>query len=197
MTAPDAVFTARVPHIGTLGLAPVIAGRDADLLHGWLADDRAAFWGMTAATPDDVYREYHGYENSTRHRALLGLHDGAPAFLTEHYAPDSDPVGAVYDVLPGDVGLHFLAAPPAVPISGFTTAALAVSVAYLFSDCSRERVVVEPDVRNTKILAVNARVGFRPDRDVDLPDKRARLSFCTRGDFHTHVAVPFHAREGR
>jgi hypothetical protein len=52
-----------------------------------------------------------------------------------------------------------------------------------FADPSVRRVVVEPDVRNDKIAALNAAVGFVVCRTVDLADKTAALSFCTRADF--------------
>ncbi len=45
------------------------------------------------------------------------------------------------------------------------------------------RVVVEPDVRNTAVHELNAAVGFTVAGEVELPDKRALLSFCTREDY--------------
>jgi Acetyltransferase (GNAT) domain len=48
-----------------------------------------------------------------------------------------------------------------------------------------DRVVVEPDARNTKIQALNSRLGFRPAGVVTLPDKEALLSFCTQADFQS------------
>jgi hypothetical protein len=44
-------------------------------------------------------------------------------------------------------------------------------------------VVVEPDARNDKIAVLNAAVGFVVARTVELPDKTAALSFCTREGF--------------
>ena len=54
----------------------------------------------------------------------------------------------------------------------------------LFADPGVERIVVEPDARNTKIHVLNARLGFLPAGEVALPGKRALLSFCTREAFH-------------
>lgn len=190
MSAPDAVWRTQVARIGRLELVPVRADRDAELLHSWLTTERAAFFGMTSATVHDVFRDYREYEASTRHRAYLGLHDGRAAFLTELYDPASDPVGSAYPAEPGDVGMHFLSAAPRTPVSGFTTAAMGACLHYVFSDPVHHRVVVEPDVRNEKVHAVNARLGFRVFADVDLPDKRARLSVCTRNDFGRALSLP-------
>ena len=38
----------------------------------------------------------------------------------------------------------------------------------------------EPDAANTAIHALNARAGFVVEGEVQLPDKRALLSTCTR-----------------
>jgi len=56
-------------------------------------------------------------------------------------------------------------------------------MAECFADPAVRRVVVEPDVRNDKIAALNAAVGFEVVRTIELADKRAALSFCTREAF--------------
>ncbi|GAB3980984.1 desferrioxamine E synthetase DesD [Actinoallomurus acanthiterrae] len=50
----------------------------------------------------------------------------------------------------------------------------------LFADPGTRRVVVEPDVRNTAVHALNAAVGFEVAGTVSLPGKQALLSVCTR-----------------
>ena len=44
-------------------------------------------------------------------------------------------------------------------------------------------MVVEPDVRNEAVHALNADVGFVPAERVRLDEKEALLSFCTRADW--------------
>jgi RimJ/RimL family protein N-acetyltransferase len=53
----------------------------------------------------------------------------------------------------------------------------------LFSDPRTHRVVVEPDVRNKAVHAVNAAAGFRVLATVSLPGKDAYLSTCTREQY--------------
>ena len=79
--------------------------------------------------------------------------------------------------------MHVLVAPPEVRIPGFTGAIFETILDSLFSDPLVDRIVVEPDVRNTKIQALNERMGFRKHSIVDLPDKQAWLSFCTRDQY--------------
>ncbi|KQQ82231.1 GNAT family N-acetyltransferase [Pseudarthrobacter sp. SL88] len=157
---------------------------DAPLLHSWVTQPYASFWGMLSATEAGVIDEYAKIQASGHHHALLGLDGGVPAFLMEEYLPASSPLAAAYPVLPGDAGMHLLVAPPSgVPEPGFTTAVMDAVLARLFAGPDVERIVVEPDARNTKIHALNERFGFRPSGVVGLPDKDALLSFCTRADY--------------
>ncbi|MHC6218894.1 GNAT family N-acetyltransferase [Arthrobacter sp. MMS24-S77] len=165
---------------------------DALVLHSWVSLEYARFWGMLSATVQDVVEEYSRIAASGHHQAFLGLDDGVPAFLMERYRPAESPLADVYNVLPGDTGMHLLVAPPSeAPTPGYTTAVMQAVMAYLFEDPETERIVVEPDVRNHKIHVLNQRVGFRPSGVVTLPAvepseerKQALLSLCTRADFH-------------
>jgi hypothetical protein len=170
---------------------------DAPLLHSWVTQPYASFWGMLSASVEDVVEEYTRIQTSGRHHALLGLDDGIPAFLMEEYLPASSPLAGLYAVQPGDVGMHLLVAPPwNVPLPGYTPAVMDAVLGRLFSKPGVDRVVVEPDARNTKIHALNERLGFQPSGVVTLPDKDALLSFCSRDDYlAAREALPFSAHE--
>lgn len=169
--------------IGTFTFRPLDPLRDAELLHGWVTDPKAAFWMMQDAKLQDVEREYMRIAAHEHHHADLGLHDGVPAFLMEKYDPRYVELVGLYDPEPGDVGMHFLVAPTDRPISGFTKAVITAVMDELFADPRTRRVVVEPDVGNKAVHALNEAVGFVPDREIDKPEKRALLSFCTREQF--------------
>jgi RimJ/RimL family protein N-acetyltransferase len=62
-------------------------------------------------------------------------------------------------------------------------------MAHLFEDPVVRRVVVEPDVRNTAVHALNEAVGFLPEREIGKPEKEALLSFCTRERFLAATGV--------
>ncbi|CAM5373528.1 Histidine decarboxylase [Streptomyces canarius] len=118
-----------------------------------------------------------------------GLRDGTPAFLTETYDPAHRELTGLYEARPGDVGMHFLTPATDTPEHGFTRAVITAVMARLFEDPAVRRVVVEPDVRNTAVHALNAAVGFVPEREIDKPEKRALLSFCTREQFEKAVTA--------
>jgi RimJ/RimL family protein N-acetyltransferase len=60
---------------------------------------------------------------------------------------------------------------------------------HLFEDPAVRRVVVEPDVSNKAVHALNAAVGFVPEREIQKPEKKALLSFCTRERFLAATGV--------
>jgi len=187
MVAEELVHTD--PALGTFAFRPVVPRDDAPLLHAWVTHPKAAFWLMQDADVATVEAEYARIAASPTHEAFVGLHDGAPAFLAERYDPAHDPVGTVYDVQPGDVGMHFLVAPSDRRIHGFTHGVITAVMALMFSDPAARRVIVEPDVRNTAVHALNAAVGFEVLQPVTLPDgKEALLSACTREQFEEATA---------
>jgi hypothetical protein len=175
--------------VGTLTLRPLDPLRDAELLHGWVTHPKSAFWMMRDARLEDVERAYMEIAADPHHEAFLGLHEDVPAFLMERYDPAHRELAGLYEPEPGDVGMHFLVAPTDRPVHGFTRAVLTAVMRHLFEDPATARVVVEPDVRNTAVQALNAAVGFVPEREIDKPEKRALLSFCTRERFEKAVAA--------
>ncbi|MEV0179494.1 GNAT family N-acetyltransferase [Streptomyces sp. NPDC050625] len=163
--------------------------KDAELLHSWVTHPKAAFWMMQDAKQEDVERAYMEIAGDEHHHALLGLLDGEPAFLMETYDPAHRELVGLYEPEPGDVGMHFLVPPTQTPVHGFTRAVITAVVARLFEDPATARIVVEPDVRNKAVHALNEAVGFVPEREIRKPEKKALLSFCTRERFERAVAV--------
>lgn len=173
----------------TFTFRPLDPLEDAELLHRWLTHPKAAFWMMQDARQEDVERAYMEIAADEHQHALLGLLNGEPAFLMEQYDPAHRELVGLYEPEPGDVGMHFLVPATDTPVHGFTRAVITAVVAHLFEDPATERVVVEPDVRNTAVHALNEAVGFVPEREIQKPEKKALLSFCTRADFEKAVSA--------
>ncbi|MET7284401.1 GNAT family N-acetyltransferase [Streptomyces sp. NPDC005573] len=181
MTSRDLTFTIR----------PLDPLKDAGLLHGWVTHPKAAFWMMQDARLEDVERAYMEIAADEHHHAFLGLDEaGTPVFLMERYDPAHRELTGLYEPLPGDVGMHFLVAPADTPVHGFTRAVITAVMAHLFEDPRTLRVVVEPDVANKAVHALNEAVGFVPEREIQKPEKKALLSFCTRERFTDATGVP-------
>ncbi|MGW7397010.1 GNAT family N-acetyltransferase [Streptomyces cyaneofuscatus] len=177
-----AVHEQKVEGFGVVRLVPVDPAADAELLHGWVTEERARFWGMADHTREQVREIYEFVDSLPTHHAYLALRDGVPAALFQTYEPDADPVGECYDVQPGDFGIHLLIAPAEGEgaVKGYTDALLTAFIGYVFSDPAHLRVVVEPDARNEKALARMVRVGFELGPEIEKPEKTARLAFLTR-----------------
>ncbi|MFJ7156655.1 GNAT family N-acetyltransferase [Streptomyces sp. NPDC101118] len=188
-TTPEILFSRTDDALGTFSVRPLDPFADAELLHGWVTHPKAAFWMMQDSSLPDVEREYMRIAAAEHHDAFIGLHDGEPAFLMERYDPSELELVGLYDAEPGDVGMHFLVAPTDTPRSGFTRAVITTVMAALFDDAATRRVVVEPDVRNKAVHALNEAVGFVPEREVEKPEKTALLSFCTRAQFESATGI--------
>ncbi|CAL9308050.1 GNAT family N-acetyltransferase [Streptomyces olindensis] len=177
---------------GTVRVLPLDPRADAEVIHRWVSEDRAVFWGMTGLTEDQVAEIYAHMETLTTHHAFLVVREGEPVALLQTYEPEADRVGECYDVRPGDIGVHLLLA-PAGPEGGQPgwTARLVTAVArYVLLGLDRRRIVVDPDVANEKAIARFLRQGFTAGPvvvlpeidlpDVYLPEKKAQLAFLHR-----------------
>src|SRR5690606_13925171 len=177
-----AVHEQTVEGFGEVRIVPVDPKADIDLIHGWVTEERARFWGMLEADRERVLEIYEYLDSLSTHHAFLVLRDGEPIALFQTYEPEADPVGECYDARPGDIGTHLLVARPGRERTraGATAALVSVLVAYLFADPAHRRVVAEPDARNAHPGALPRRSGFTSGPEGELPVKRARLAPLTR-----------------
>jgi siderophore synthetase component len=159
-------------------LRPLRIPEDMPIVQRWVSQERAGYWGLVGQSLEQVTTAYR--EIVRRAQVYLGFHEDAPSFLVECYDPAEDGLGAHYSVQPGDRGMHILVAPAVVPRSGFTWACFSTVMDFMFDDPSTQRVVVEPDIRNSKIHALNRRARFAYQKVIELPGKSAHLAFCTR-----------------
>ncbi|MBD0745284.1 GNAT family N-acetyltransferase [Streptomyces sp. CBMA152] len=179
------VYEQKVEGFGTVRVLPLDPAGDAEVVHGWVTEERAEFWGMRDASLDDVRATYEYVASLATHHAFLVHLDDEPVGLFQTYDPAADPVGECYEVRPGDWGVHILVAPSSSPRAGFTGVLMSVLTAYAFQDPAHLRLVVEPDVRNEKSIARMVRSGFVLGPEVTKPEKRARLAFLDRSSIPT------------
>lgn len=170
--------------VDSFHIRPLDVGRDAPTLHRWFIEERAAFWNMQDKNVDEVAALYQAIEDSGHARAWIGTQHGASAFLFESYDPAHDEAGEHYDVRPGDLGMHLFVGPAAKPVRGHTHRVFQALMTFLFEHLDAERIVVEPDARNTRIHALNSAMGFVYVKNVAFREKTASLAFCTRADFY-------------
>ncbi|MGI5400946.1 GNAT family N-acetyltransferase [Streptomyces sp. CA-135486] len=177
----EAVYEQTVDGFGTVRIVPLDPAADVDLIHGWVTEERARFWGMADHTREQVLEIYEYLDSLTTHHAFLVQRDGEPVALFQTYEPDADPVGECYEVQPGDYGIHILIGPADGGTErGFTGEIFRVLIAYVLADPEHRRIIVEPDARNQKAIERMVRAGFELGPEIDKPEKRARLAFFSR-----------------
>jgi hypothetical protein len=177
---------------GTVRILPLDPAADAEVIHRWVSEERAAFWGMNGLTRDQVAGIYAHMAGLDTHHAFLVVMDGEPVALFQTYEPEADRVSECYDAEPGDIGVHLLLAPTGEDGArpGWTAALSGALVAYVLLGLDRKRIVVDPDVRNDKAVARFLKQGFTAGPrvvlpeidlpDVYLPEKKAQLAFLRR-----------------
>ncbi|GIH71530.1 GNAT family N-acetyltransferase [Sphaerimonospora thailandensis] len=176
-----AVHEQVIDGFGAVRVVPVDPVADLDLIHTWVTQERAGFWGMLDADRERVLEIYTYLDGLSTHHAYLIHRGDRPIALFQTYEPAHDPVGECYDVQAGDFGVHLLVGPvEGATEAGFTGNLISVILTYVLADPSRKRIVVEPDARNAKVIARLLRTGFELGPEIDLPEKRARLAFLTR-----------------
>ncbi|MEV7519916.1 GNAT family N-acetyltransferase [Streptomyces sp. NPDC091371] len=182
------VYSHLVEGFGTVTITPVDPAADSALIHSWVTEERARFWGMGEASRELVQEIYEDVDRRTTHHAFMIARDGEQVALFQTYDCAEDRVSECYEVLPGDVGVHLLIGPTKGAVEhGFTAGLLTAFIAFVFSDPATRRVVGEPDARNAKAIALLERTGFTLGPEVELPEidlpevylptKRARLAF--------------------
>ncbi|MEU1535494.1 GNAT family N-acetyltransferase [Streptomyces fagopyri] len=190
--AREAVHEEEIDGFGTVRVLPVDPRADLDVIHRWVTQERAGFWGMTGFTRQQVLEAYLLLDSLDTHHAFLAVKDGEPVALFQTYEPEADRVSECYRAEPGDIGVHLLIGPAgdegARP--GWSSKLLTAFTTYVLIGLDRRRVVAEPDARNTKAISRLVRQGFEPGPEivlpeidlpgVYLPEKRARLAFLDR-----------------
>ncbi|MFG3004166.1 GNAT family N-acetyltransferase [Streptomyces calvus] len=190
--ARTAVHEQQVDGFGRVRVLPLDVTADVPVLHRWVSEERAVFWGMNGLTEQQVAEIYAHMDTLDTHHAHLVVKDGVPVALLQTYEPAADRVGECYPVQPGDIGVHLLLAPVEGDAArpGWTAGLLAALTSFLLLGLDRRRIVVDPDVANAKAIARFLKQGFTagpevvlPEVDlpeVHIPEKKSQLAFLTR-----------------
>ncbi|MFF9814679.1 GNAT family N-acetyltransferase [Streptomyces sp. NPDC014006] len=188
----EAVHEQRIDGFGTVRILPVDPSADAGVIHRWVSEERAVFWGMTGVSVAEVAEIYGHMGTLESHHAFLVVKDAHAAALLQTYEPEADRVGECYPVRAGDIGVHLLIAPAGEEGArpGWTARLASAIISYALLGLDRRRIVVDPDVRNVKAIARFERLGFEQGPavvlpevnlpDVYLPEKHAQLAFLRR-----------------
>ncbi|CAM5552344.1 Lysine N-acyltransferase MbtK OS=Streptomyces microflavus OX=1919 GN=Smic_32480 PE=3 SV=1 [Streptomyces microflavus] len=154
-----AVHEQKVEGFGVVRLVPVVPAADAGLLHAWVTEERARFWGMAHDTREQV-QEIYEFVDSLRPTTPTWRSATASRPRSSRRTSRTPTRWASTTTCCRGLGIHLLIAPAEGPVKGYTDALLTAFIGYVFSDPAHLRVVVEPDARNEKALARMVRVEF-------------------------------------
>ena len=177
-----AAWSAAKTPAGLFRLVPVEVDRDLALLSRWMRDPAVdEFWelsGDPAVTAGHLRAQTGGDGRSV---PCLGVLDGTPMSYWEIYRADLDPVARYYPGRPQDTGIHLLVGGVADRARGLGGTLLrAVCDLVLDHRPACNRVIAEPDLRNTPSVAAFLTAGFRFSAEIDLPAKQAALMIRER-----------------
>lgn len=154
---------------------------DLALLTGWMNDPAVAAYWELAGPPETTERHIAPQLEPGSHSCpLVGLLDGIPMSYWELYRAEEDRLAGYYPAGQGDFGLHLLLGPAEYRGRGLGTQLLTVLADRLLAEPGCERLVAEPDLRNTPSLRAFRRAGFDTVAELELPEKRAALMIRQR-----------------
>ncbi len=177
------VFSRTIKDFGKIRLHRLDLDNDVEIIHQWVTKPYAEYWGMTNKSLDEVRSEYTKLISASHYEVFIGVYKNEPVFLMEKYKASEDRISKYYSPRDTDYGMHILIAPPKNRIHGFTWNVFSTVLEYFFEQPNIDRVVVEPDVRNEKIHRLNKKAGFRYQKEIELPEKKAALAFCELQDY--------------
>ena len=183
----NTVFTKTIEDLGAFTLKKFDLANHVSLLHQWVTQPYAKYWGMQDNTLPQVTKSYAEMISTGHTQIFMGYFDGAAAFLLEAYQPEHEDISEYMSLENGDMGMHILMAPVTKPISGFSYGVFRCIMSFIFEVLNAKRIVVEPDSENEKIHRLNKQLGFFHHDKVTLPHKAAYLASCTQTQFESAV----------
>lgn len=174
-----------------IAFRPATVEEDLHRVHDWMNRDHVVpFWDL--ARPIEGIREYVEEGLADDHQTpYIGCLDGEPMSYWEAYLASDDIVGRYYDADPADRGVHLLIGPAEYLGRSLALPLLRAMTAFQLSYPGTEKIVAEPDARNSRMIHVFERCGYERAHEIDLPDKRAVLMFCNKARFRSLFGALF------
>lgn len=175
----------------TIAFRYVTLEDDLERLCDWMNRPHIVpFWRLNKSF-DELCVHFEQALRDPHQTLFIGMLDGTPMSYWESYWTKDDVVAHCYAPDPADQGIHMLIGPSEFLGKGLALPLLRAMVSFLFRHSPTQRIVAEPDIRNTRMIHVFERCGFEFADRVQLPGKEAALMFCHRPHF---AAEDIHAK---
>lgn len=163
----------------TISMRPIDLENDLEMLHEWFNREHAVkIWQMN--WPIDELETYYRLmlPSDEAHSYIIASND-EPSCNIEVYWACRDIVGDYYEVLPTDYGTHQFIA-PTDPKKKYVSPSTQSMVDYVFAQPEVGKMVGEGSVDSLASMMNKAHVGFKVDKVIEMPHKKANLNFCYR-----------------
>ncbi len=163
----------------TISMRPIDLENDLEMLHEWFNREHAIkIWQMN--WPIDELETYYRLmlPGDEAHSYIIESND-EPSCNIEVYWACRDIVGDYYEVLPTDYGTHQFIA-PTDPKKKYVSPSTQSMVDYVFAQPEVGKMVGEGSVDSLASMMNKAHVGFKVDKVIEMPHKKANLNFCYR-----------------
>ena len=156
-------------------------GYDLHLVHRWNQAPHVAAFARRAWTLPQWETQLHEQLTGDDVRPLLISWHGRPVIHAEVYRAARHVVAASYPARPHDLGLTVAVGELAMTDQGLVRSLLPRLTDALFeADPHCTRIVLDPDVRNTRAIRSFEAGGFVATDEIMLPGKLALLMVCKR-----------------
>lgn len=193
-SAPHPLYERYIPHLDSYFCLSIFGNSDADidLLHTWLNDPRVDQFWKDAGTRDEHVNFLKVRYDAPHIIPVLGSYRGTagdksvyePFAYYEIYWAAEDKIGKFYPAKPYDRGIHMLVGSSDHRGPHRVKSWLPSLAHYIFNDEARtERIISEPDRRNSKMINYLESFGFKKSAEVDVGHKVAALMILDRDDF--------------
>ena len=163
----------------TITLRPVDLDRDVEMLHEWFHREHAIkIWKMNWSLRE-LERYYRLTLAGNSSHSYIGEANGVPTFNIEVYWASRDIVGNYYDVMPSDYGTHQFIA-PTDPKLKYASPSTRSMMDFVFSEPRVGKMIGEGAVDSMASMMNKAHVGFKIEKVIEMPHKKANLNFCYR-----------------
>ncbi|MBT2619510.1 GNAT family N-acetyltransferase [Chryseobacterium sp. ISL-6] len=163
----------------TITMRPIDLDEDLEMLHEWFNREHAVkVWQMNWPI-DELETYYRLMLPSEEGHSYIVLSNGEPSCNIEVYWPCRDIVGDYYEVLPTDYGTHQFIA-PTDPKKKYVSPSTQSMVDYVFAQSEVGKMVGEGSVDSLASMMNKAHVGFKVEKVIEMPHKKANLNFCYR-----------------
>lgn len=157
---------------------------DTVRFHQWVSQPYAKFWNLLGASLEEVHQNYQKTWAEWQAVSYWGQMGNDIVCYIEVYDPLNTPLKHHLPFNESDRGFHFLLAPVSQnKKTGFSRFVFKECLAFLFNQLNVSRIVVEPDIQNKKIHAMNEQFGFTHLKTCWVDSKCCKLSVCQQTHF--------------